>query len=113
MKDVTLDRTTVLPLDPDGTNGALDPAADGDVLRNDASLDLCAVADEKIRGAQLPFDSTEDLRWTIAFDVANDRHSGADGRACRLIRRRYRPRRGVFNDRGLLLPGPPHGFGQI
>src|ERR1700745_2791582 len=124
MKDVTLDRTTVLQLDSDGTNGALDPAADGDVLRNDASLDLCAVADEKIRGAQLPFDSTEDLRWTIAFDVANDRHSGADGRACRRIRRRPRPRRGrfngrprpgrgLFNDRGLLLHGPPHGFGQI
>ena len=69
MKDVTLDRTTVLQLDADGTNGALDPAADCHVLRNDASLDLCAVADEKIRGAQLPFDSTEDLRWTVAFDV--------------------------------------------
>src|SRR5215469_7945118 len=88
MKDVTLDRTTVLQLDADGTNGALDPAADCDVLRNDASLDLCAVADEKIRGAQLPFDSTEDLRWTIAFDVADDRHSGADAATCRRIRRR-------------------------
>src|SRR5262252_7310293 len=113
MKDVTLDRTTVLQLDADGTNGALDPAADCDVLRNDASLDLCAVADEKIRGAQLPFDSTEDLRWTVAFDVADDRHSGADARACRRIRRRPRPRRGLFNDRGLLLHGPPHGFDQI
>src|SRR6516165_8452453 len=69
MKDVALDRTTVLQLDADGTNGALDPAADCNVLRNDASLDLCAVADEKIRGVQLPFDSTEDLRWTIAFVV--------------------------------------------
>src|SRR5215469_5676444 len=113
MKDVTLDRTTVLQLDADGTNGALDPAADCDVLRNDASLDLCAVADEKIRGAQLPFDSTEDLRWTIAFDVADDRHSGADAGTCRRIRRRPRPRRGLFNDRGLLLHSPPHGFDQI
>ena len=77
-KNVTLNRTTVLQLDADGTNGALDPAADCDVLRDDASLDLCAVADEKLRGAQLPFDSTEDLRWTIAFDVADDRHSRAN-----------------------------------
>src|SRR5262245_50177781 len=114
MKDVALDRTTVLQLDSDGTNGALDPAADCDVLRDDASLDLCAVADEKLRGAQLPFDSTEDLRWTTAFDVADDRHAGADGRACRRrIRRRPRPRRGRFNDGLLLLHGLPHGFGQI
>src|SRR5207244_4895148 len=33
--------TTVLQLDADGTDGALDAAADCDVLRNDAALDLC------------------------------------------------------------------------
>jgi hypothetical protein len=70
MKNVALDRTTVLQLDADGTDGAFDAAADCDVLRHDAALDLCAIADQKIRGAQLAFDSAEDLRWTIAIDIA-------------------------------------------
>src|SRR5262245_17449783 len=69
MKNVTLDRTTVLQLDADGTDCALDAAADRHVLRNDAALDLCAIVDLKIRGAHLAFDSAEDLRWTFAFDV--------------------------------------------
>src|SRR6266536_3545496 len=45
MKNVTLDRATVLQLDADGTDCALDAAADCDVLRNDAALDLCAITD--------------------------------------------------------------------
>jgi len=45
MKNVALDRTTVLQLHADGTDGALDAAADCDVLRNDAALDLCAITD--------------------------------------------------------------------
>ena len=48
MKNVTLDRTTVLQLDADGTDGALDAAADCDVLRNDVALDLCAIADQEL-----------------------------------------------------------------
>src|SRR5215471_11506086 len=126
MKNVALDRPTVLQLDADGTDGALDAAADRDVLRNDAALDLCAVADEKIGGAQLAFDAAEDLRRTVAFDVADDRHSGADARAWPRIRRRMPPRRGLFDrrrlpprrglfdDRGLLLQRPLHGgFGRM
>ena len=84
MKNVTLDRPTVLQLDADGTDGALDAAADRDVLRNDAALDLCAIADKKIGGAQLAFDAAEDLRWTITFDLADDLWhfpTGADGPA--------------------------------
>jgi hypothetical protein len=46
MKNVTLDRATVLQLDTDGTDSALDAAADCHVLRNDAALDLCAIADQ-------------------------------------------------------------------
>src|SRR5262245_7700300 len=80
MKNVTLDRTTVLQLDADGTDSALDAAADCNALRNDVALDLCAFADQKIRGAQLAFDSAQDLRWTITFDLADDRHVGADAR---------------------------------
>jgi hypothetical protein len=38
MKNVTLDRPTVLQLYADGTDSALDAAADCDVLRNDAAL---------------------------------------------------------------------------
>ena len=72
MKNVTLDRTTVLQLDADGSDSALDTAADCHVLRNNTSLDLCAIADQEIRGPQLAFDSAEDLRWTIAFDLADD-----------------------------------------
>src|SRR6266540_1980818 len=113
MENVTLDHTTVLQLDADGTDRALDAPADRDVLRNDAALDLCAIADEKIRGAQLAFDSAKDLRRTIAFDVADDRHTGADARACRRIRRRLSPRRGLFNNRLLLLHRPPNDFGRI
>src|SRR6516164_4277653 len=61
MKNVTLDRTTVLQLDADGTDGALDAAADCNALRNDVALDLCAIADQEIRGAQLAFDSPHDF----------------------------------------------------
>src|SRR6266568_9206342 len=78
MKNVTLDGTTALQPNADGTDRALDAAADGNVLGNDATLDLCAIADQEIRGTQLAFDSAEDLRWTIAFDLADDRHVGAD-----------------------------------
>src|SRR5258708_6660742 len=80
MKNVTFDRTTILQLDAIGTDSALDVAADCHVLRNDVALDLCAIADLEIRGAHLAFDSAEDLRWTIAFDLADDRHVGADAR---------------------------------
>src|SRR5262245_48189885 len=113
MENVTLDRTTVLQLDADGTDGALDATADCDVLRNDGALDLCAIADSKSRGAHLAFESAKDLRRTIAFDVANDRHVGADTRACRRIRRRLSPPRGPFNNRLLLLHRPPNNFGRI
>src|SRR6266487_200666 len=112
MENVTLDRTPVLQLDADGTDRALDAAADGNVLHNDAALDLCAIADQKIRGAQLAFDSAVDLRWTIAFDIADDRHSGADARACPRFRHRIAPWR-VLNDRVLLLHGSCHDFLQI
>ena len=80
MKNVTLDRTTVLQLDANGTDSALDAAADCHVLRNDAALDLCAIADLEVRGAHLAFDSAEDLHRTFAFDIADDRHLGADAR---------------------------------
>src|SRR5215467_2185327 len=66
MKNVTLDHTTILQLDAVGTYVA---------------LDLCAIADLEIRGAQLAFDSAEDLSWTFAFDLADDRHVGADARS--------------------------------
>ena len=48
MKNVTFDRTTVLQLDADGTDGALDPASDCDALSNDVALDVCAIADQEI-----------------------------------------------------------------
>lgn len=56
MKNVTLDRATALQLDANGTDSALDAAADCHVLRNDAALDLCAIADLEIRGAHFAFD---------------------------------------------------------
>src|SRR5215472_6372573 len=65
MKNVTLDRATALQLDANGTDSALDAAADRHVLRNDAALDLCAIVDLEIRGAHLAFDSAEDLRWPL------------------------------------------------
>ena len=80
MKNVTLDRTTILQLDAVGTYGALDAAADCNGLRNDVALELCAIADQDIRGAQLAFDSAQDLNWTIIFDLADDRHVGADAK---------------------------------
>src|SRR5262249_24008617 len=80
MKNVTLDRTTVLQLDAIGTDSALDAATDCNGLRNDVALDLCPIVDLEIGGAHLAFDSAEDLRWTFTFDVAHDRHVGADAR---------------------------------
>ena len=39
MKNVAIDRATVLQLDADGSDSALDSAADCDALRNDGALD--------------------------------------------------------------------------
>jgi len=80
MKDVSVDCTTVLQLDANGTDSALDPATDCHILRYDAALNLCAIVYLEIRGADFAFDSAEDLRWTITFDLADDRHVGADAR---------------------------------
>src|SRR5438132_13153822 len=100
MKNVSFDRTTVLQLDMDRTDRALDMATDRDVLRNHAAVDVRAFADQEIGGAHLAFDTAEDLSRTIAFDLADDRHAGADaGARSRLRRRRLRPRRDRFNDR--------------
>src|SRR5919201_3228358 len=112
MENVTLDRTAVLQLDADGTDRALDAAADGNVLRDDTALDLRAIADQKIRGAQLTLDLAEDLRWTIAFDIADDRHAGADARACPRFRHRLAPFR-VLNDGTFRLHGSGHRFFQF
>src|SRR6476620_11434935 len=103
MKNVTLDGTTVLQLDADGMDGALDAAADCDVLRNDAAFNLCAVADQKIRGAQLAFDPAKHLRGTVTFDFTDDRHAGANARIRPRFRRPRRLRRDLFNDRTLRL----------
>src|SRR6516165_5863226 len=112
MKNVTLDHTTVLQLDADSMDGALDAAADYDVLRNNTPLDLCAIADQEIQGAQLAFDSAKHLSWTTTFDVTNDRHARADARArSRFCHRRARG--DLFNNRVLLLHHPPDDFGRI
>ena len=47
-ENVALDRTTVLQFDSDGTDSALDTAADRHVLSNDTALDLCAIANQKL-----------------------------------------------------------------
>src|SRR5215472_1008412 len=78
MKNVSLDRTTVLQLYTHRTDGALNAAADCDILGNHAAIDRCAIADQEIGSAQLAFNSAEDLSRTIAFDLADDRHAGAD-----------------------------------
>src|SRR6266481_9655375 len=104
MKNVTLHRTTILQFDVDATDSALDAAADCDVLRNNAPLDLCAIADQEIRGAQLAFDSAEHLSWSITFDVTNDRHARADARASSRFRYRLTGKlTGNFADSGVLL----------
>src|SRR5215218_9964196 len=87
MNDVALN-VSPHQVHPDRSDGALDAAADRDFLRLDTALDLCAFADHELGGAQLALDSAEDLRWTTAFDVADDRHAGADTRdGCRHRRR--------------------------
>jgi hypothetical protein len=89
MKNVPLDCTTVLQLYTHGSDGALNAAADCDILGNHAAIDRCAIADQEIGSAQLAFNSAEDLSWTIAFDLADDRHAGPDARVpSRLPRRR-------------------------
>src|SRR5438067_4645061 len=88
MKNVTIDSTTVQQLDAHGADSALDAAADCDVLGNDAALNLGAISYHEIRCAQLAFDSAEDLRWAIAFDVAHNRHAGSDARTNSRFRRR-------------------------
>jgi hypothetical protein len=78
MKNVSLDRATVLQLYTHGTDGALNAAADCDILSNHTAIDRCAFADQEVGSAQLAFNSAEDLSWTITFDLTNDRHAGAD-----------------------------------
>src|SRR5262249_23992309 len=88
MKNVTLDRTRFLQLDALGTDSALDAATDCHVLRNDVTLNLRAIANQEIRSAQLTFDSAKDLRATLAFDLADNRHLRADaGGRSRFCRR--------------------------
>src|SRR5262245_4921637 len=106
MKNVALDDTSALKHDPEAVDATLDAAADRDVLSNNVALDLCAIADQEIRGAQLAFDLAEHLRGPVAFDFANDRHPGPDARigSCSLhdgIRLRW----GLINDR---TPGLHH-----
>src|SRR6266478_3912422 len=108
MKNVTLDRTPILQLDAVGTDSALDAAADCHVLRNDVALDLRAIANEEIRSAQFTFDSAKDLRGTLAFDVADNRHVRADAggrsRFCRRpVMRLHHPQYGFV--RALILLG--------
>jgi hypothetical protein len=101
MKNVSLDCTTVLQLYTHGSDGALNAAADCHVLRNDAALDLCAIADQELRGVQLAFDSAEDLRRTFAFDIPDDRHVGADARG-----------RSRFSHQGLVMRLHRPDFGR-
>src|SRR5260370_36971784 len=108
MKNVTLDRTPILQLDAVRTDSALDAAADCPVLRNDAALDLRAIANQESRSAQFTFDSAKDLRGTLAFDVADNRHVRADAggrsRFCRRpVMRLHHPQYGFA--RALILLG--------
>src|SRR5262249_29505045 len=89
MKNVTLDRTTVLQLYTHRTDGALNAAADCDILGNHAAIDRCAIADEEIGSAQLAFNSAEDLSRTITFDLPDGQHVGADARVRSRFRRRW------------------------
>src|SRR6266550_120755 len=100
MKNVSLDRTTVLQLYTHRTNDALNAAADCDILGNHAAIDRCAIADQEIGSAQLAFNSAEDLSWTIAFDLTDDRHASPDARVPSRLprRRRFGSRRDLFND---------------
>jgi hypothetical protein len=89
MKNVSLDCTTVLQLYTHGSDGALNAAADCNILGNHAAIDRCAIADQEIGSSQLAFNSAEDLSWTIAFDLTDDRHAGPDARVpSRFLRRR-------------------------
>jgi hypothetical protein len=59
---VTLDRTTVLQLDADRTDGARHAAADCDVLRNDAALDCAPSPIRRSEARNSPYDTVEDLQ---------------------------------------------------
>src|SRR5262252_6821945 len=104
MKNITIDSPAVAEPDAHGMYGALNVAADCDVLGHDVALDLGASAYEKIRCAQLAFDSAEDLRWTIAFEVANNRHARANARAHPRLRCWLRLLCALFNAEALLYP---------
>jgi hypothetical protein len=90
MKNVSLDCTTVLQLYTHGSDGALNAAADCDILGNHAAIDRCAIADQEIGSVQLAFNSAEDLSWTIAFYLTDDRHAGPDARVPSRFPRRRR-----------------------
>src|SRR5262249_39282656 len=114
MKNVALDATSVQKCDPHGMDGALDAATNGDALRNDVALDFRAIADHKIRGTQLAFDAAEDLSGTIAVDLADDRHAGANARVGPdLLCVRFRPRRGLLIDQIGWRHDPVYGLDRF
>src|SRR5215467_353709 len=104
MKNITIDSTAVAEPDAHGMYGALNVAADCDVLGHDVALDLGASTYKKIRCAQLAFDSAEDLRWTIAFEVADNRHARANARAHSRLHCWLRLPRALFNAETLPHP---------
>src|SRR4029453_16171049 len=115
MKNVSLDRATVLQLYTHGTDGALYAAADGDILGNHAAIDGCALADQEIGSAQLAFNSAEHLCWTIAIDLTDDRHAGPDARVRSRFpcHRRFRSWRDLFDGRVCWLLCPSDEFIRI
>ena len=77
MKNVSLDCTTVLQLYTHGSDGALNAAADCDILGNHAAINRRSLADQEIGSAQFAFNLAEDLSWAIAFDLTGNGHAGA------------------------------------
>jgi hypothetical protein len=49
-----------------------------------------AIADQEIGSAQLAFNSAEDLSWTFAIDLTDDRHARPDARVASRFPRRHR-----------------------
>src|SRR5215469_5319866 len=96
MENVALDGRAAVELDAVGMDGALDAAADAQIVGDDVAFDFGAWCDLHRRGAQLALDPAEYLDGSLTGDFSDDGHAGADGgfiRRRRISRRRRCRRR--------------------
>src|SRR5215470_6696048 len=82
MENIAVDHRVALQADAGGMDCSRQAAVDRHALRNDVAIELCAMADQNICGAQLALDATEDMQCALAVNFSDNRHAWAEGGDC-------------------------------